>query len=105
LILSFALESAIRKVQEDQVVLELNGTHQQLVYADDINLLGGDMDTVRENTEILLEVSRDINLEINTEKTKYMILSGQQNSGRNLNIRIPNESFEMWKTSNTCGRH
>jgi hypothetical protein len=40
LLSNIALEHAIRKVQESQVRLKLNGTHQLLVYADDVNLLG-----------------------------------------------------------------
>jgi sorting nexin-29 len=94
LLFSFALEYAIRKVQENEVCLELNGTHQLLVYADDVNLLGDSVDAIEESSETILEASRDTDQEINAEKTKYMIMSRHPNSGQNQNIWTANESFE-----------
>jgi hypothetical protein len=59
-----------------------------------MNLLGDSVNTIKENTETLLEASSDIGLEINAEETKYMIMSRQPNSGQNQNVRIANELFE-----------
>jgi hypothetical protein len=61
------------------VGLKLNGTHQLLAYADDVNLLGDNIDTIKKNTEILIDAGKEVGLEINVDKTKYMLLSCHQN--------------------------
>ncbi|KAJ4438657.1 hypothetical protein ANN_14604 [Periplaneta americana] len=88
------LKATYSKVQDNTEGLELNGLHQLLVYADGVNMLGENPQTIRENTEILLEASKAIGLEVNPEKTKYMIMSRDQNILRNGNIKIGDLSFE-----------
>jgi hypothetical protein len=68
LLFKFSLEYAIRSVQENQMRLKLNGTHQLLAYADDVNLLGDNIDTINKNTQTLIDVSKEIGLEVNVEK-------------------------------------
>jgi hypothetical protein len=53
LLLNFVLEYAIWKVQENQVGLKSNGTYQLLIYADDVNLLVDNIDTIKKNTQTL----------------------------------------------------
>jgi hypothetical protein len=56
------------------VGLKLNETHQFLVCADDVNLLGDNIDTINKNTETLIDASKDVGLEVNVEKIKYMLV-------------------------------
>jgi hypothetical protein len=90
LLFNFALVYAIRRVQETQAVLKLNGTHQLLTYADDVNLLGDNIDTIKKNTETLIDDSKEVGLEKNVEKTEYMLLTCHQNVGPNRDIKIAN---------------
>jgi hypothetical protein len=93
LFFNFALEYAIRRVQVNQDGLKLNETHQLLVYAD-VNILGGRVHTVKGNKKALLVGSKEIGVEVNSDKTKYMVMSRDQNAGRSHSIRIDNKSFE-----------
>ncbi|KAJ4436763.1 hypothetical protein ANN_16895 [Periplaneta americana] len=88
---NFALEYAIREGQDNREGLELNISY---IYADDMNMLGENPQTIGENTGILLQASKEIGLEVNPEKTKYMIMSRDQNIVRNENIKIGDLSFE-----------
>ena len=94
LLFNFALEYAIRRVQVNQYGLKLNGTHQLLAYADDVNILGGIMHTLKENAEALVAATREIGLEVSADKTKYMVMSRDQNAGRNHSVRTDNDTFE-----------
>jgi hypothetical protein len=89
LLFNFVLEYAIRKVQENQVGLKLNGTLQLLAYAEDVNLPGHNTDTIRKNTETLIDASKEVGLEILT----YLLrgLSPQANytdSDRRLSAKL-----------------
>jgi len=75
ILFNFALEYAIRKVQVNQDGLKLNGTHQVLVYADDVNIMGGSVHTVKENAGTSTVASKEIGLEVYAEKTKYRVMS------------------------------
>jgi hypothetical protein len=55
--------------------LKLNGAHQLLVYADDVNIWHGSIHTVKKNTEALVAASMEIGLRVNAEKTKCMVVS------------------------------
>jgi hypothetical protein len=92
---NFALEFAIRKVHKNQVGLKLNRTHQLLVYADDVNLMEDNIDTTKKNTETVIDASKEVGLEVNTEKTMYTskLTSNHQNEEQNHDTKTANRSF------------
>jgi hypothetical protein len=83
--------------------------HQLSVYADDVNILGGSVHSVKESAEALVVASKEIGLAGNGDKTKYsyMVMSGDKNAGRSHSVKIDNSSFERvqqfkcWRTTLT----
>jgi hypothetical protein len=78
--------------------------HQLLVYADHVNILGDHIDTIKRNTQTLIDAGKEIGLEVNTEKAKYMSLSRHQNTEQNRDIKTGNRWSEMWHSSNIWER-
>jgi len=76
LLFNLALECAIRRVQVKQNGLKLNGTYQLLVHADNVNILGGSLCTLKEKTAALVVASKEVGL----DKTKHMVMSRDQNA-------------------------
>jgi hypothetical protein len=91
MLFNFALEQAIRKVQENKKGMQLNGTHQLLVYVDDVTLLSENVDIIKKSIEAVLYASKDAGLDGNTEKTKCMFMSHHQTVGQNHYIQVPNK--------------
>ena len=94
LLFNCALDYAIKRVQVNQDGSKLNGTHQLLFYADDVNILGGSVYTVKKNKYSLVVVSKETELKVNADKSKYMVMSRDQNAGPGHDIKIDSSSFE-----------
>jgi len=103
MLFNFALDYAIRRVQVNQDGFKLNGTHQLLAYADDVNILGGSIHILKENAEDLVAATREIGLELSADKTKYMVMSRDQNAGRIHGVRIDNSTYERVEEFNYLG--
>ena len=94
MLLNFALEYAIKRVQVKQDVFKLNGTHQFLANADVVNILGGSAYTVKENAEALSVAKKEFGLEVNPDKTKCTVMSRDWNAIRCHVVKIYNSAIE-----------
>jgi hypothetical protein len=81
LLVIFVSAYFITRVQVNQDGLKLNGTHQFLVYVDDGNILGGSVNTIKENADALIVVSKETGVEANDDRSKYMVMSRGQSTG------------------------
>ena len=90
LLFNFAFGYAVRRVPVNQDGLKLNFTHQLLAYADDVNILGVSVHTVKKNAEALVAATKEIRLEVNAHKTKYMTVCRDQKSGRIHSMKMDN---------------
>jgi hypothetical protein len=88
LFFNFALDDAINRVQIKQGSWKSNGTHQLLVHADDANILGGSIHTIKKNINALVVACKEIGLEVDDDKTEHMVVSQDQNAGRSHNIKV-----------------
>ena len=73
--------------------MKLNGIHQILVYADEVNILGGSVYTVKKKTEALV-ASKETGIKVSAERSKYMVMSCNKISVRSHSIMTDNSSFE-----------
>ena len=76
--------------------MKLNGTYQLLVYTDDVNISGESVHTVKENAEAFVVTNKEIGVEVNVDKTKYMVMFRDQDAGRSHRL-IDNTSSNFEK--------
>ena len=76
----------------------MNGTHQALVYSDDVNLIDDDIRAIERNADVLLYACKDIGLAVSTGKTKYMEIGRHRVMISNEHIKIGSNSYEKVKT-------
>ena len=81
----------------------MNGTHQVSAYADDVNLIGDDIRTIERHTVVFFNACKDIDLAVNTRKTKYLEIGRHRGMIANAHIKLGNNSYEKVKTFKYLG--
>jgi hypothetical protein len=94
LLFNIVLEYSTRRVLENQELLNLNGTHQLSSCADDVNIVGDNIDTTQKNKQVLLYSGKEVGLEVNPEKTKYMLRPPYQKAEQRHCIKKANSFFQ-----------
>jgi hypothetical protein len=98
LLFNFALECAIKRAQVNQDGLKFSAIHQLPAYADNLNILGSSVHTMK-NTEPFVAASKETGLEANADKTEYMVMYRDQNAGRSQNMRLIINPLKWWNSS------
>jgi hypothetical protein len=93
MLFNIALEYATKKVKGKQGE-NLNGKNQLLSSADDVNIVGENIDAIQKNKEALLDAGKEVRLEVNPEKTKYTLRPPYQKAGQRHCIKEANSSFQ-----------
>jgi len=75
LLFNFVLEYAIKRVKENQDGLKLSSKYHLLVYADGVSILGVGVSSMEKNMDTLVVANKETGLEVNADKTKYMVMS------------------------------
>ena len=71
-----------------------------MVYGDHVDVFGGSIHIIKKNRKALVVASKEIGLQVNADKTKYMVMFRDQSAGRIHYMRMDSSSFEGWKSSN-----
>ena len=100
LLLNFALEYTIKRVRVNQYGLKLKGTHKLLVYADEFNIVGGRVHTIKKNTEALVVTNKETRLEENADKTKKWSCLEIRMQEEVIISRLTMDPLKGWNTSN-----
>jgi hypothetical protein len=81
-------------VQQNQEGTEMNGTHQLLLYADDVNMLSEKINTIKKNTGAVLCGNMQVGLGVDTQRTKYTFMPRHRKAEQSHSLLTADKSFE-----------